>query len=190
MVEARAAGLPVDRDGYRLDMLRRADIQTVRGFRNAQMEVLRQAREITPEGQEQWFATQVEPAHAADEPPQLLVGIHCDGAFIGYGGLTHINWEARRAEVSFLVDPRRAADPDIYRRDMTAFLGFLADWSFRTLGLRRLFTETYAFRAFHISLLEKAGYRLEGRLREHIMTSAGPGDSVVHGLLASDWRVP
>ena len=188
MAERRPAGLPVDRDGYRFDLLARADIETLRGFRNAQMEVLRQARVITPEGQQQWFATHVEPAHAADEPPHFLIGIHCDGAFIGYGGLTNINWEARRAEVSFLVDPERAAEPDVYRHDMAAFLGFLADWSFGILDLHRLFAETYVFRDFHISLLEEAGYRLEGRLREHVMTPDGLGDSLVHGLLASEWR--
>jgi RimJ/RimL family protein N-acetyltransferase len=90
--------------------------------------------------------------------------------------------------VSFLVDPVRAADAEVYRRDMAAFLGFLADWSFGVLDLNRLFAETYVFRDFHISLLEEAGYRPEGRLREHVMTPDGLGDSVVHALLASEWR--
>jgi RimJ/RimL family protein N-acetyltransferase len=186
--EPRAAGLPVDRHGYRFDLLARADIEALRGFRNAQMDVLRQAEPITPEAQQQWFATQVEPAHAAHEPAQLLIGINRSGTFIGYGGLTHLDWEARRAEVSFLVDPRRAADADLYRRDSAAFLSFLADWSFGVLDLHRLFAETYAFRDLHISLLEEAGYRREGRLREHVMTPHGLGDSVLHGLLASEWR--
>ena len=190
VAEPRSAGLPVDRDGYKFDLLARADIETLRGFRNAQMEVLRQTRVITQVGQQQWFANHVEPAHAAEKPLQLLIGIHCDAAFIGYGGLTNLNWDAGRAEVSFLVDPERAADPDVYRRDMTAFLAFLADWSFGTLGLHRLFAETYVFRDFHISLLEGAGYRLEGRLRQHVMTPDGLGDSLVHGLLASEWRAP
>ena len=188
MADPRAIGLPVDRDGYRFDLLARADIEALRCFRNAQMDVLRQVEVITPEAQERWFATQVEPAHGAPQPPQLLIGIHREGAFIGYGGLTYLNWDARRAEVSFLVDPERAAVPDVYRRDTAAFLGFLADWSFGVLELHRLFGETYAFRGFHISLLEEAGYRLEGRLREHVMTGDGFGDSVVHGLLASEWR--
>ena len=41
---------------------------------------------------------------------------------------------------------------------MTAFLAFLAGLAFGVLGLNRLFAETWAFREFHISLLEKAGF--------------------------------
>jgi RimJ/RimL family protein N-acetyltransferase len=86
------------------------------------------------------------------------------------------------------MDPERAADPDVYRRDMASFLAFLADWSFGELGLNRLFAESYAFREFHIGLLEEAGFRPEGRLREHVLIGDGFGDSVVHGLLAAEWR--
>lgn len=188
MADPEAPGLPVDSDGYRFDLLAPADIEILRGFRNAQMDVLRQAEAITPSDQRRWFETHVEPAHAAPRPPQLLIGIRRGEVFIGYGGLTNLNWEARRGEVSFLVDPARAADPDLYRRDMEAFLGFLADWSFGVLELHRLFAESYVFRDFHILLLEEAGFRLEGRLREHVMTPDGLGDSVLHGLLASEWR--
>jgi SAM-dependent methyltransferase len=178
-------GLPGERDGYRYVPLRRADIEPLRRFRNAQMDVLRQAAPISEVDQERWFDEVVAGAQRDPRPPMILVSI-LDAAerFIGYGGLTHIDWEARRAEVSFLVDPSRAADPDLYRRDMTAFLGFLAGLAFDDLGLNRLFTETYAFRGFHIETLEQAGFTVEGRLREHVAT----GDSIVHGLLASERR--
>jgi RimJ/RimL family protein N-acetyltransferase len=115
----------------------------------------------------------------------MLVSIlDSDGRFIGYGGLTNLDWHARHAEVSFLVDPARAADPDTYRRDASAFLAFLAGWAFGELGLNRLFTETYDFRELHIGLLEQAGFVPEGRMRQHVEG----GDSVLHGLLATDPR--
>ncbi|MDQ3721274.1 MAG: hypothetical protein M3350_10930, partial [Actinomycetota bacterium] len=68
MADPKAPGLPVDRVGYRFGLLARADIEALRCFRNAQMEVLRQTEVITPEGQQRWFETQVEPAHAAPQP--------------------------------------------------------------------------------------------------------------------------
>jgi len=185
-----ARGLPVDRDGYRYLPLREADIAALRRFRNEQIDVLRQPEPISPEQQQRWFDEVVAPAQREPRPRQVLVSILAEGgAFIGYGGLTNVDWEARRAEVSFLVDPLRAADRDLYRRDMAAFLRFLGDWAFGELGLNRLFAETYAFRDFHISILEQAGYVLEGRLREHIVAGEGPGDSLVHGVLAADWPV-
>jgi RimJ/RimL family protein N-acetyltransferase len=182
-------GLPADRDGYRFVPLRREDIEALRRFRNEQIDVLRQSEPISAGQQQQWFDHVVVSAQRDPRPSQILVSIlDAEEQFIGYGGLTNIDWEARRAEVSFLVDPERAANPDVYRRDMGSFLAFLAAWAFDELGLNRLFAETYASRDFHISILERAGFSVEGRLREHMMTSEGPSDSLMHGLLASDWR--
>jgi RimJ/RimL family protein N-acetyltransferase len=182
-------GLDVHRDSYRYVPLRRGDIVPLRGFRNAQIDVLRQREPITPAQQERWFTDVVEPAHRASRPPMLLVSIlDREEQFIGYGGLTNLDWDARRAEVSFLVAPERAADPDLYRRDLQAFLGFLGDWAFGQLGLNRLFTETYAFRAAHIAILEQAGFTGEGRLREHVAVRGRLTDSIIHGLIASERR--
>lgn len=174
---------------HRYVPLRRADIEALRRFRNEQIDVLRQARPISPEQQERWFEEVVVPTQGAERAPMALVSIlDADERFIGYGGLTNIDWDARRAEVSFLVDPERAADPDLYVADMSGFLDFLARLAFDELGLNRLFAETYAFREFHIGILEQAGFTPEGRLREHVATSGGLGDSLVHGLLAAEWR--
>ncbi len=116
-----------------------------------------------------------------------------DGEFLGYGGLTHIDWEQQRAEVSFLVDPERASDPERYECDLRAFLGFLQDWAFGELGLHRLFTETYAFREHHLSVLESAGFQPEGRMRDHVADPDSPtgfADSLLHGLLSPRGDVP
>ena len=177
-------GLPAQRDGYRYEPLRRVDIEPLRRFRNEQIDVLRQAEPISREQQQRWFDDVVVPAQREARPPMILVSILDDaGRFAGYGGLTNVDWAARRAEVSFLVDPERAADPDTYGGDMTSFLRFLADWAFRDLGLNRLFAETYAFRDLTIELLEQAGFVREGRLRQHVTS----GDSLLHGLLSEDW---
>jgi RimJ/RimL family protein N-acetyltransferase len=179
----------VSEAGYRYVPLRREDIQALREFRNAQIDVLRQAEPISPEQQEAWFEREVVPAEQAERPHQVLVSILDEDRFVGYGGLTNLNWPELRAEVSFLIDPERAADPAQYRADMTAFLAYLARLAFDDLGLNRLFAETYAFREAHIGILEECGYTLEGRLREHIQLGGGKaGDSVIHGLLAAEWR--
>jgi RimJ/RimL family protein N-acetyltransferase len=180
----------VSEAGYRYLPLRREDIQALREFRNAQMDVLRQNELISPERQEAWFEREVVPTQGVERPHQVLVSILADGdRFVGYGGLTNLNWPELRAEVSFLVDPERARDPALYRADMTSFLAYLARLAFEELGLNRLFAETYAFREAHIGILEESGYQLEGRLREHIQLGDGKaGDSVVHGLLAAEWR--
>lgn len=169
---------------YRYVGLRRADVQALRAWRNEQMDVLRQKAPLAEEDQERWFGELVEPTHRSPAPAFLLVAIlDGDGRSIGYGGLTNIDWDHQRAEVSFLVESARARDAALYARDLSAFLAFLVRWAFDELGLRRLFTETYAFRTAHVRLLETAGFRLEGRLVAHTRGAGGPVDSLIHGLV-------
>ena len=189
VADVEVPGVPAQRDGYSYVPLRREDIQALREFRNAQIDILRQARPISPEQQERWFDEQVVPAQRDPRPPMMLVSIlDSEGLSLGYGGLTNIDWEARRGEVTYLVDPERADDPAVYREDTAAFLAFLSEWAFDALTLNRLFAETYAFRDSTIALLEEAGFTVEGRMREHVVTSSGLSDCVLLGLLAADWR--
>ena len=174
--------------GYRYVGLRRRDIQSLRRFRNEQMSVLRQRHPLSQEDQERWFEEVVTPTHADPEPSFLLVSI-LDGeeAFIGYGGLTHIDWQQRRAEVSFLMSPDRAMNVETYRGDMRSFLTWIQHWAFDELQLHRLFTETYAFRTEHIRILEESGFVSEGRLRHHIIDPSDPSgflDCLLHGCCA------
>ena len=179
----------MSRAAYTYTPLRREDIQALRVFRNEQIDVLRQAEPISPEQQERWFDDQVVPAQSDPRPSHVLVSIlDAKDRFIGYGGLTNLRWDHRRAEVSFLVDPERAGDEEVYRRDMEAFLGHLSALAFDERRLNRLFAETWAFREHHISILEAAGFCFEGRMREHVMTDEGPIDSVIHSRLAAEWR--
>jgi RimJ/RimL family protein N-acetyltransferase len=179
------AALDEREGGYRYVALRRDDLEPLRGFRNAQLRVLRQNALLTPEDQERYWREHVVPEHASPAPRSLVVSILEDNRFVGYGGLTNLDWEDGRAEISFLVDPRRADDGECYARDLSAFLAFVQRWAFGPLGLHRLFTETYAFREAHIALLEAAGLRLEGRLRDQIRDPASGAfaDSVIHAVL-------
>jgi SAM-dependent methyltransferase len=189
----------VDMDQFRVSVghhtyveLREVDIETLRLWRNAQMNVLRQKKPLDAEGQERWFKSVVQPTHAQRQPAFLLVSIlDPDDQFIGYGGLTNIEWTDRRAEVSFLVDPIRADNRELYQRDFSTFLSFLKQWSFEDLGLNRIFTETYAYRKSHIEILEASGFRVEGRLEQHIVDPDRPNtfaDSIIHGITAGNWK--
>ena len=162
-----------------------ADIEPVRQWRNAQMAVLRQQHEISPAEQVAYFERQIWPTLADPQPHNLLVAYLLDGQLIGYGGLVHIAWDHRRAEVSFLLDPVRTHDLAGYRSDFLAFLQLMKTLAFDDLKLQRLFTETYATRQHHISVLEAADFRLEGRLRQHVRIDGQPVDSLIHGCLDS-----
>lgn len=175
-------------DALRLRAVQRADIEPIRQWRNAQMEVLRQTAPVSPEEQERYFSSKVWPEMGRTDPVQILLAIESENELIGYGGLVHVSWPNQRAEVSFLVAPAVESVPDTRSAVFASFLGLVQELAFEDLGLRRLTTETFESRTRHMATLEAAGFVREGVLREHVLIRGVPANSIIHGLLAQDWR--
>ena len=55
-------------------------------------------------------------------------------------------------------------------------------------GQRRVFADCDPDNRGSIALLERLGFQFEGRLREEWRTHIGTRDSLIYGLLASEWR--
>jgi RimJ/RimL family protein N-acetyltransferase len=161
-------------------------IENIRLWRNAQLSVLRQMAPLSRTEQENYYATAIWPQMSDPAPANLLLAFLENDKHIGYGGLVHIAWPHRRAEVSFLLAPERAADPERCANDFSTFFGLLKAIAFDDLNLNRIFTETYAQRTQHIAILEKNGLRREGILRQHVIVDGKATDSILHGLLRSD----
>ena len=175
-------------EAYRLIPIRYDDREPIRAWRNAQLSVLRQAAPLTAAQQEAYFQRVVLPLFEQEQPGQLLFSLLHDNELVAYGGLVHISWPDGRAEVSFLADPGRAAEPATYRQDFRAHLRLLGQVAFEGLKLNRLFTETYDIRPAHVVILEEAGFQREGRLRQHMQLKPGTfADSLMHGQLAADY---
>lgn len=171
---------------YAIEAVQPEHIEAIRQWRNAQLDILRQAAPLTREQQDLYFASHIWPDMQQAQPAEVLVGYFCQESLIGYGGLVHIAWEHGRAEVSFLVDPALAADETGYRAHFSNFLALVKKLAFIDLRLRRLYTETYAIRACHIAALEQSGFRREGVMREHVWIGERPMDSIIHGCLETD----
>ena len=166
------------------------DIESIRQWRNAQMDVLRQSVIITPEAQQRYFAEHVWPDKASRHPHQILLAIEKNGCLIGYGGLVHISWVYRRAEISFLLKPELEQEPRKLLDYFSRYLVLIHKLAFDDLQLNRLTTETYEHRLVHLKGLEAAGHRLEGRLRKHVIVDGKPADALIHGILAHESRYP
>lgn len=173
---------------YRLIHLRREDMLPIMRWRNEQMDVLRQDRPLTEADQEAYFECVVTPSFSQDEPALMLFSFLKNEVPIGYGGLTNIHWQARRAEVSFLLDTDRVADAGLYAAEFAIFLRLLKRVTFTGLALNRLYTETFDTRPLHVKILEESGFAFEGRMRHHAFVRGKTVDSLIHGLLAADYH--
>lgn len=168
-----------------IEAIQPAHIEPIRQWRNAQIDVLRQSSIISPEQQRAYYEQHIWPDQKNMQPRNILVAIHQGDDFIGYGGLVHIAWEHRRAELSFLLDTTLTSDINFLIRTFGTFLELMKVLAFEDLGLQRLSTETYAMRKHHIDVLEESGFRREGVLKQHVIIDGEPVDSILHGCLAS-----
>jgi RimJ/RimL family protein N-acetyltransferase len=175
----------LDYGSFSVEAVQPRYIESIRQWRNAQMDILRQSTAITPEQQEAYFREYIWPDMRSLQPKNLLLAYMENGNFIGYGGLVHIAWEHRRAEVSFLLKTRLAGTQDDYNRYFPSFLKLMKILAFDDLGFERLYTETYAVREQYILALETMSFRCEGVLRHHVRINDQPVDSFIHGCLQS-----
>lgn len=161
-------------------------IEAIRLWRNAQIDILRQAAPLTPEQQERYYAQRIWPGMSEAAPADLLVSYLMENRLIGYGGLVHLAWEHKRGEVSFLLDPQFNTPLEKYDRLFRTFLGLIKRLAFEDLGLLRLTTEAYAIRPQVVATLEDCGFRREGVLRQHVLIDGRPVDSILQGCLKAD----
>lgn len=175
-----------DDGDYRLVPLRQQDIFLIKQWRNEQISILRQQVLLTDEKQKEYFEQTVKPSFSALKPNQILFSYLIHGQCIGYGGLVHIDWPLKQAEVSFLLNTERTGDLQQYRADFAAFLTLIKEIAFRRLSFERLYTETFDVRPHHVSILEEQGFILEKRLKQHVTVEGKPADSLIHGCLGSN----
>jgi predicted ATP-grasp superfamily ATP-dependent carboligase/RimJ/RimL family protein N-acetyltransferase len=172
-----------DQDGYELLPIRDEDKELIRNFRNSQIDILRQMKPISEEEQKLYFEKVITPSFSQDFPAQILFSFRFQEKFIGYGGLTHIDWCAKRAEVSFLLDPKIEEASAEFSTCFSHFLTLLLQISFDEIKFHKLTAEAYEFRPQLPTILEEFGFTLEGRLVDHVCKGEKLHSSLLYGLL-------
>ena len=163
------------------------EIEKIRQWRNDQIVILRQKSLISENQQIDYFKNTIWPQMDEDYPNEILLSIFKNGIFVAYGGLVHISWKDKRAEVSFVADSEIAANQKIYINLFTEYLSLIKYFAFSQLGLNRIFTETYDIRPNHIMTLENSGFMKEGIMKSHIIINGVRTNSLIHGILREDY---
>jgi len=129
----------------------------IRIWRNEQLEILRQQEPISESEQDAYFKQTLLPQMSSSIPQQVLVSCLSGEELIGYGGLVHIDWSSRSAEVSFLSKTARSYGRDLVA-DWETFLDMLIPLAKSELKLHRLTVEVFKIRVELIEALEKYGF--------------------------------
>ena len=103
------------------------------------------------------------------------------GAILGFAGAVDLERDARQAEIGYMTAPAARG-----RGAATRALALLSRWCLDELGLERLELRIDPANAGSIRVAERAGYRLEGTLRNVHVKDGVRGDVGVWSLLPTD----
>jgi len=116
---------------------------------------------------------------AGQADPQTLFAIATDGEAIGSIGLTPGRDVHRyTAELGYWL-----AEPYWGRGIVTRAVQALVGYAFGPLGLRRVHADPYAGNIASARVLEKAGFRLEGRMRASAFKDGQVVDQLLYAIL-------
>lgn len=163
---------------FHIESIRDDDKYEILEMRNEQMYHLRQSKPLTTKDQEDYFENVVSKLFETEKPNQLLFSFLKKDVFIGYGGLVHINWIDKNAEISFIM--KTELEKDNFEYFWKIFLSLIDQLAFKELNFHKIFTYAFDLRPHLYAVLEKAGFTEEARLKEHCLFDKQFLDVVYH----------
>lgn len=166
---------------FAIEPIRDEDKYEILKIRNEQIYHLRQAKPLTVEAQENYFATVVAGLFEQEFPNQLLFSFFENGEFIGYGGLVHINWIDKNAEISFVM--KTELEQEHFIKYWSNYLKLIEEVAFQELHFHKIYTYAFDLRPHLYEAMEGSGYYEEARLKEHCYFNSKFIDVVIHSKI-------
>lgn len=167
---------------YSLVPIRDEDKYDIMNWRNNQLDILRQETVLLIEQQEIYFKTVVDKLFDVEKPKQLLFSFLENNKLIGYGGLVHIDWETKTAEVSFLTETSRNKNADMFISDWVNYLAILKKVANDYLNFKSIYTYAYDLRPNLYIALQESGFTEIKRHKNHIQIENKKVDVVIHSF--------
>ena len=143
------------------------------GWRNDQMYHLRQSSLLTRSTQEEYFKNVIENLFLKENPNQILFSYLDEDKCIGYGGLVHINWADKNAEISFVMDTK--LEKKYFSKHWDCFLNLIEKVAFVELNFHKIFTYAFDVRPQLYEILENKLY-----IKEKSITDRDNNKIIVH----------
>jgi RimJ/RimL family protein N-acetyltransferase len=166
---------------YRLVPIRLEDSLYIMKWRNEQMYHLRQSAPLTVDDQNYYFDNVVSKLFDKERPDQLLFSFLHNDVCIGYGGLVHINWVDKNAEISFVMNT--SLEEYFFQKHWTSYLKLIEKLAFEDMDFHKLFVYAFDLRPHLYEMLKSNSYFLDGVLKEHCFYEGKYVDVVIHSKL-------
>jgi hypothetical protein len=169
------------KDGFKIIPIRFQDRMDVMKWRNEQIHHLRQDKPISVAVQNSYFENVVAKLFDEDKPSQILFSFLENDICIGYGGLVHINWSDKNAEISFIMNTE--LEDIFFSKYWSIYLEVLEKIGFDELNYHKLFVYAFDLRPHLFIMLEENKYFLDARLKDHCYFRGSFKDVVIYSKI-------
>jgi len=163
---------------FSLVPIRWEDRYKIMQWRNEQIFHLRQNKILTVEEQNAYFENVISKLFDQEQPDQILFSMLQREMCIAYGGLVHIDWKDKNAEISFVMNTDLEAS--FFEYYWTIYLKFIQNIAFLQLKLFKIFIYAFDLRPHLYPVLIKNGFDLETKLKRHIKIGKQFKDVVIY----------
>lgn len=166
---------------YKLVPIRVEDRFDIMKWRNEQIYHLRQSKPLTVEDQDRYFNDVISKLFDQQQPSQILFSFLKEDVCVGYGGLVHINWIDKNAEISFLMNTElEEVNFNIF---WTTYLSLIEYVAFNELGLHKIYTYAFDLRPHLYDILEKCKFHKDAELKEHVFFNNKYINVIIHSKI-------
>lgn len=163
---------------YKIVPLRYKDRLDIMKWRNQQIYHLRQAEPLFVKDQNYYFDSVIAELFSQVEPNQILFSFLENDICIGYGGLVHINWVDKNAEVSFIMET--SLEKEYFDKMWSKFLNLIEQVAFKKLKFHKIYVYAFDLRQHLYTTLENNKFIKEAVLKEHCFYENEFIDVVIH----------
>jgi len=158
--------------------IRNKDKIKIMNWRNDQIYHLRQKTLLTLKDQNKYFNEIIFKLFDSDQPNQILFSFIKNNKCIGYGGLVHINWKEKKAEISFII--KTSLQKKLFKVSWISFLKMIQQVAFNELNLNKIYTYAFDLRKNLYLILEECNFVFESRIKQNYLFEGVYIDTVIY----------
>ncbi len=142
----------------------------------------REYKELNSSNQKNWFETNV----LNSDKTMMFAILDEECNLIGACGICYIDWVNRNADLSIYIGYNDEYIDDKYAPDAVKLL---LNYGFDELNLNRIYVEVYDIDHKKKDLIEKLGFKLEGKHRQTHWTEGKWCDSLFYSVLKDEFQL-
>ncbi len=166
---------------FQIVPIRFEDRIDIMNWRNRQIYHLRQSKPLTITDQENYFSNTINQLFDQKNPSQILFSYLQNDVCIGYGGLVHINWIDKNAEISFIMNT--SLEENFFAFHWGIFLDLIEQVAFKELKLHKIYTYAFDIRKHLYEAIEAKKYIKEAILPQHCLFNGKFIDVIIHSKI-------